>query len=280
MREIDLLHMDQERVICCHEPEPGILVDPGPASCEATLLAALNGTPPRALLLTHVHLDHSGGTGTLLRRFPDIDVYVHERGAPHLIHPPKLLASATRLYGEDQMDRMWGEVAPVPEERVTILRGGETILGDYRVEYTPGHASHHVCFLHEPTGTAFTGDVAGVRIPPSQVVLAPTPPPDIDVEAWQRSIDLVAGWRPERLALTHFGTVTSVAEELEKTRRQLLVQAEQARVLDETAFAEWLRSGIESRTDLATAAAFEQAAPAAQLYHGLTRYWRKRAEAA
>ena len=136
-------------------PRPGVLAE--------TLLEALGGEQPRALLLTHIHLDHAAATGALVRRWPDLEVYVHERGAPHLIDPSKLLASAERLYG-DQMERLWGEIVPVPEANVTALSGGETVLG-MRVAYTPGHASHHVCYLHEESGTAFVGDVAAVPHP-------------------------------------------------------------------------------------------------------------------
>src|ERR687893_425619 len=146
MRAIDTRHMGQEKVICCWEVD-GVLVDPGPQSTEETLLEALGGEQPRALLLTHIHFDHAGATGALVRRWPDLEVYVHERGAPHLIDPSKLLASAERLYG-DKLEYLWGEILPVPKENVRVLGGGESVLG-MRVAYTPGHASHHVCYLHE-----------------------------------------------------------------------------------------------------------------------------------
>src|SRR3954453_659407 len=205
MRVIDVRHMGRERVIGCFEHE-GVLVDPGPESTVETLLEGLGeGFEPRALLLTHIHFDHAGSSGALVRRWPQLPVYVHAVGAPHMADPERLVRSATRLYGEDGMRELWGEVVPVPEGNLHVLEGGETVLGDYRVEYTPGHASHHVSYLHEPTGTALVGDVAGVRIAPSDLVLAPTPPPDGDVEAWERSIELVRGWEPARLALTHFG---------------------------------------------------------------------------
>src|SRR5215204_4561286 len=203
VRPIDVKHLGREHVICCWEVD-GVLIDPGPQSCEDTLLAALGGEQPKALLLTHIHFDHAGAAGALVRRWPDLPVYVHERGAPHMASPERLVASAARLYGgEDGLARLWGEVVPVPEANLHVLTGGETVLGDFRVEYTPGHASHHVSFLHEPSGTALVGDVAGVRIPPAGYVVAPTPPPDIDVEAWNRSLDLVAGWRARPLAITH-----------------------------------------------------------------------------
>src|SRR5215207_10013861 len=207
MRAIDTRHLGIEKVICCWEVD-GVLVDPGPQSTEATLLEALDGQVPRAILLTHIHFDHAGATGALVRRWPDVPVYVHERGARHMASPERLVASAARLYGgEDGLRRTWGDVVPVPERNINVLRGGETVLGDYRVEYTPGHAVHHVSFLHEPSGTAFVGDVAGVRIPPAEHVMVPTVPPDVDIEAWDRSIALVEGWSPAALALTHFGRV-------------------------------------------------------------------------
>jgi glyoxylase-like metal-dependent hydrolase (beta-lactamase superfamily II) len=179
MRVIDVMHLGRPHVIGCWEVD-GALVDPGPESSLETLLSALEGEQPQAVVLTHIHLDHAAATGAIVRRWPETPVYVHERGAPHLIDPSKLLASAERLYG-DAMESLWGEIVPVPEENVRALAGGETVLG-MRVAYTPGHASHHVCYLHEETGTAFVGDVAAVLIPGTNLVVPPTPPPDIDVE--------------------------------------------------------------------------------------------------
>jgi glyoxylase-like metal-dependent hydrolase (beta-lactamase superfamily II) len=182
---------------------------------------------PERILLTHIHLDHAGATGTLAERWPDVEVWVHERGAPHLAAPEKLIKSATRLYGE-HMDRLWGEIVPVPRERLRVLGEADTI-GDWQAAYTPGHASHHVSYLHTPSGTAFCGDVAGVRVVPDGPVLAPTPPPDIDLALWRASIDLIAAWRPERLAITHFGDHTDVEGHLERLRAQLAQMAAWAR---------------------------------------------------
>ena len=191
-------------MICCWEVDD-CLVDPGPESSHGNLLDALGEDLPRAILLTHIHLDHAAATGALVRRWPDLEVYVHEVGAPHLIDPSRLLSSAERLYG-DQMERLWGEIVPVPEENVRVLSGGETVLG-MRVAYTPGHASHHVCYLHEESGTAFVGDIAAVLIPGTDLIVPPTPPPDIDIETWLDSIGIVEGWRPQRLGLTHWGPI-------------------------------------------------------------------------
>ena len=264
--------MGYDRVIAAYEVD-GVVVDPGPA----TGLAALDGIEPRALLLTHIHLDHAGGTGVLVRRFPRMRVYVHERGAPHLVDPSRLLRSAQRLYG-DQMETLWGEVAPVPGENVVPLAGGETVEG-FRVEYTPGHASHHVCYLHEASGEAFVGDVAGVRVPPGDHTIVPTPPPDIDVELWLRSIDLVAGWSPSALCLTHFGVVEDAAAGLDRARAALRRQLEWAEAGGEE-FARRYAEHNRAALDEDRAVRLEQAAPTAQLRAGLERYLRKRAERA
>src|SRR3712207_4299563 len=140
--------------------------------------------PPRSTLFPYTTLfrsDHAGATGVLVRRFPELRVYVSEVGAPHLVDPSRLLASAGRLYGEENMDWLWGEVAPVPQDRIVALAGGEEVEG-FRVEHVPGHARHHLCYLDLEEGDAFVGDMAGVRIPPDDYTIAPTPPPEIDVE--------------------------------------------------------------------------------------------------
>lgn len=277
---LDVRFQGLERVICCWRVGD-VLVDPGPESSSAALLDALGDRRPRALLLTHIHLDHAGATGALVRRWPDLDVYVHERGAPHVIDPSKLLASAGRLYGEEHMARLWGEVLPVPAERVRALAGGETLaLGAerFQVAYVPGHASHHVAYLHDGSGTAFVGDVAGVRIPPSSLTVAPTPPPDVDVEAWERSLDLIGAWRPARLALTHFGAVEQVDEQLAAVRASLRELAELTRTADGEAVTAAVRERVARAGDEDVQAAYGAAVPAEHIHQGLERYWRKRAE--
>jgi glyoxylase-like metal-dependent hydrolase (beta-lactamase superfamily II) len=278
MRAIDTLHLGNEKVICCWEVD-GVLIDPGPQSTEETVVAALDGAVPRALLLTHIHFDHAGAAGALVRRWPQLPVYVHERGARHLASPERLVASAARLWGgEEGLARLWGEVVPVPEGNLHVLSGGETVLRDFRVEYTPGHASHHVSFLHEPTGTAFVGDVAGVRIPPSQYVIAPTPPPDIDVEAWDRSIDLVAGWDPEALALAHFGRVDDVGSHLAATHERLHEIVALAAQHGPEAFAAGILDRVAQHAG-DVSEQYVQAAPTEHLYLGARRYLDKRAAA-
>jgi glyoxylase-like metal-dependent hydrolase (beta-lactamase superfamily II) len=275
MRVIDVMHLGRPHVIGCWEVD-GVLVDPGPESSLQTVLDAIGEERPRAVLLTHIHLDHAAATGALVRRWPDLEVYVHERGAPHLIDPSKLLASAERLYG-DQMQRLWGEILPVPEANVRTLAGGETVLG-MRVAYTPGHASHHVSYLHEESGTAFVGDVAACRIPPSDLVVPPTPPPDIDVELWLDSIGTIEEWRPTRLALTHFGAVEEPAEHLASVRERLREEADLARELSEEEYDRRHRERVAASVDPETAEELLQAVPTQYQWRGLDRYWRKRAE--
>jgi glyoxylase-like metal-dependent hydrolase (beta-lactamase superfamily II) len=276
MRPIDLHHLGRDKVICCWQAG-GVLVDPGPQSCQETLLAALGDERPSALLLTHIHFDHAGVTGALVRRWPDLPVYVHERGARHLADPERLVASATRLYGEDDFRRLWGDVVPVPEENLRVLTGEETgVEGAFRVAYTPGHASHHVSYLHEDSGWAFVGDVAGVRIPPADLVLAPTPPPDVDVAAWDRSLDAVAGWAPERLALTHFGEVEDPSHQLDACREALHREAREVAHLDCDGYVEALRQQLRARVP-EQARTYEQAVPPHHIWLGLDRWHSKQA---
>jgi glyoxylase-like metal-dependent hydrolase (beta-lactamase superfamily II) len=276
MRVIDLHHLGRERVIGCWQVGEA-LVDPGPASCLPQLLDALERQRPRALLLTHIHLDHAGATGSLVRRWPDLEVYVHSRGASHMADPTKLLDSARRLYGEE-MDRLWGEVLPVPDANIRELEGGERILeGAFEVVYTPGHASHHVSYLHQ--GTAFVGDVGGVRITPRSLTIPPTPPPDIDIEAWHESIELIRAFSPRRLAFTHFGSSEDVNAQLDEVAQRLDDWAGRVREQDIDQFIAGVREEIAAASEAGTAPAYTQAAPPEQLYAGLARYWHKRAEA-
>jgi glyoxylase-like metal-dependent hydrolase (beta-lactamase superfamily II) len=199
---------------------------------------------------------------------------VHERGAPHLIDPSKLLASAERLYG-DQMERLWGEIVPVPEVNVHPLSGGERVLG-MRVAYTPGHASHHVCYLHEESGTAFVGDVAGASIPGVDLIVPPTPPPDIDIEAWEDSLAIVEGWRPQRLALTHFGQIDEPAEHLTRLRERLREEAQLARELPEEEYERRHRERVAAHAETPEAAEeLIQCVPPQYQWQGLDRYWTK-----
>jgi glyoxylase-like metal-dependent hydrolase (beta-lactamase superfamily II) len=275
MRLIDVMHLGIPRVIGAWVVDD-VVIDPGPTSCLPTLLEGLGDFRPRALLLTHIHLDHAGASGSLVEHWPDLEVYVHERGARHMASPERLMASARMLYGED-MDRRWGEMVPVPEENLRVLRGGEKLFdGAFEVAYTPGHASHHVSYLHD--GTAFVGDTGGVRIG-SSLTIPPSPPPDIDVEAWHDSIDRIAAWQPRRLVQTHFGASEDPKAQLAELSARLDDWAARAREQDIETFIADVRAEIERQADPSLLEAYEQAAPPDQLYAGLERYWRKRADA-
>jgi glyoxylase-like metal-dependent hydrolase (beta-lactamase superfamily II) len=260
--------MGRERVICAFEVD-GWIVDPGPTTSLETLLEGLGGEPPRGLLLTHIHLDHAGGTGVLVRRFQDLPVYVHERGAPHLVDPSKLLASAKRVYGEE-MDALWGEFAAVPEANVRPLAGGERFDG-FRVEYTPGHAVHHVTYLHEGSGDAYVGDVGGIRIPPHEHTYAPTPPPDIDIAVWLDSLEAVRSLDPAALCLTHFGRYEGVGAQLDAVGAYL--ERRQQPVADQEAFERQVVGETVDAVGAEDAATYFQAAPPDQIWWGLKRYW-------
>lgn len=266
------------------------LVDPGPTSCLPALESGLQArgfslSDVRSLLLTHIHLDHAGSAGTILERVPAIRVYVHERGAPHMIDPVKLLASVTRLYG-DQMDTRWGAFLPVPADRVHVVQGGERIDAagrSLRVAYTPGHARHHVSYLDEQSGLAYVGDTAGIRVG-GDYLIAPTPPPDIDLEAWRASLDTIDAWQPVSLFLTHFGAVTPARAHVARFRETLTSAADAVRASLEAggsddeqtrAFVDRMRREVRSAMPEPDARAAELAAPFDQLWQGLARYWRK-----
>jgi glyoxylase-like metal-dependent hydrolase (beta-lactamase superfamily II) len=292
---IDLRFQGRDRVIATavlRGPQGLTLVDPGPTSCLPALedgLARLGGAlaDVRQILLTHIHLDHAGATGRIVARVPALKVAVHERGAPHMIDPAKLLASATRLYG-DRMETLWGAFEPVPASQVQVLSGGERLdIGGraLRVAYTPGHAVHHVSYLDETDGTAYVGDTGGVCVV-RDYAIAPTPPPDIDLELWDGSLTTIDDWNPTALLVTHFGTVANARVHLARFRtvlaktgelvRQSLARGEsdEERV---AAFVTLMRAEARGWLSEREAAALELAAPFEQIWAGLARYWRKRA---
>jgi glyoxylase-like metal-dependent hydrolase (beta-lactamase superfamily II) len=224
----------------------------------------------RHLLLSHIHLDHAGAAGVLTREHPGLQVHVSQVGAPHLVDPSRLERSARRLYGDD-FDRLWGELAPVPEQNVHPV--GDETLG-FATFPSPGHASHHVCYF-DADGTLYAGDAAGVRIQPSEFVLPPTPPPEVDLEAWERTLDELEARAPERLALIHFGVAEDVERHLAELRRRLREWGE--RVRDGATEEEFEHQAAEDLAD--DRPAYEQAMPFWQSYAGLKRYWEKRAAA-
>jgi glyoxylase-like metal-dependent hydrolase (beta-lactamase superfamily II) len=291
----DLKFQGHARVIATavvQNPEGVALVDPGPSTSLDTLRGALaehgiTAADLRWLLLTHIHLDHAGVVGLLVRENPEITVYVHERGAPHMVEPSKLLASATRLYGDD-MDRLWGEFLPVPRANVHALSGGELVEAAgrvFEVASIPGHASHHVGYLDRSSGVAFVGDTAGIRTGRDLFAMPPTPPPDIDVETWIQSVELIRRWEPSTLFVTHFGPHEDPQEHLDVFLEHLSVMTEMVRKnLDGErkeddrirAFVDKMRVYLQRHLPAAEAALYDHAAPLTQCWLGLARYWRKR----
>jgi glyoxylase-like metal-dependent hydrolase (beta-lactamase superfamily II) len=277
--------------VVAQAPSGVALIDPGPTSCLENLELGLATCGTRladvtTILLTHIHLDHAGATGTILRRYPDIEVVVHERGAPHIIAPERLVESARRLWGAE-MDRLWGEVIPVPERNLRIVSGGEQLTAggrEFDIAYTPGHASHHVSYFEAASGMAFVGDTAGVCID-GGYVLPPTPPPDIDLELWRASVERIDRWRPGSLFMTHFGTVSDVRPHLAQLLEHLDVVGALVRAslsepgTDEersARFAEDLRRELRRKMPEGRVAAYETAAQFHLLWRGLARYWRKK----
>ncbi len=276
-----------------HEGGSVVLIDPGPSSTLPTLRrhllrSGIDVSDVTAILLTHIHLDHAGATGTLLRENPRLRVYVHESGARHMADPSKLLASAARLYG-DAMERLWGEIVPVPHDAMALLAGGERIRVGSRgldVAYTPGHASHHVSFFSADTGIAFVGDTAGIQVVPGGFVLPPTPPPDIDLERWGQSLNTIEEWRADTLFLTHFGPAAPSGHHLAELRAQLdLVGRLAAQSLtreggddrQEAWFIDQVREELRRRMGDEDARAYETACRFDLNWRGLARYWKKRA---
>jgi glyoxylase-like metal-dependent hydrolase (beta-lactamase superfamily II) len=223
------------------------------------------------LVLTHIHLDHAGAAGVIARRNPALRVHVSEIGAPHLADPGRLERSARRLYG-DEFDRLWGELAPVPEGAIEIV--GDRVL-DLEAWPTPGHASHHVSYL-APDGSCYSGDATGVRIAPSSFIAPVSPPPDIDLEAWERSLDGIAGRSPACLCLPHFGVVEEPGEHVEEMRRRLRTWAQRVRRgASEEEFVAAAEAELAAGTEPDDADSYTQAGPFWQSYAGLARYWDK-----
>ena len=275
---LDLHHLGAERVIASYlvETEEGAaLYDCGPSSCAERLHSALRQRglelqDVRHLLLSHIHLDHAGAAGVLVREHPALQVHVSEIGAPHLADPSRLEASARRLYG-DAFDTLWGELAPVPQENICVV--GSDVLG-LECFPSPGHASHHVCYLAED-GTLYAGDAAGVRLQPDRTVLPPTPPPDFDLETWYRTIDEIEERAPSRLALVHFGVADDPEPHLAELRQRL---AEWTRRVGDGVTEEEFHKSVRSDVtatggDVTT---YEHAMPFWQSYTGLKRYWEQR----
>jgi glyoxylase-like metal-dependent hydrolase (beta-lactamase superfamily II) len=296
MDYVDLNFLGQPGIIATavlSSPGGVALVDPGPSTTLETLLKALGAQgitlrDVRQVLLTHIHLDHAGATGSLLEANPEIEVLVHERGARHLIDPSNLMASATRLYGAD-MERLWGVVLPVPSARVKTLSGTERVTAGGReleVAYTPGHASHHVTFFDRSSGIAFAGDVAGIRRGAGTFIMPPTPPPDIDLEAWRASADRILAWDPDTLFLTHFGPFRGARPHFQELFDRLDSWSQIVRRLladpsiddqeRERRFVEEARLELRRTVGEAEAEQYRRAGRLDYSWQGLARYWRSR----
>ena len=290
----DLRHLGRAEAIaaCLVDTGAGIgLVDPGPSSCREALEGLLEEAGAtlrdvRHVFLTHIHLDHAGIAGTIAHAVREARVYVHERGAPHLVDPARLLDSAHRIYGAD-MDRLWGEVLPVPRDQLVVL-GADARLAigrrRWRVAATPGHAVHHVAWLDEREGVAFTGDVAGEATQHGTPALPVTPPPDIDLESWHGSLDLIRAWKPELLFLTHYGEVRDPPAHLDEMWARLLEWSERVRTSLDGPGSDDDRADAflaDEYDRLAAGLAPGQAAwidrdSIRSSWFGLARYWRKK----
>jgi glyoxylase-like metal-dependent hydrolase (beta-lactamase superfamily II) len=291
---IDLRFQARELAIASaaiETPDGVLIVDPGPSTCRQRLMTELSGAgiepaDVHGLLLTHIHLDHAGASGTLVREHPHWKVYVHERGARHLIDPSKLLASATRLYGDD-MDRLWGEFAPLPASSVTALKGGERLAFGARqieVELFKGHATHHVGYFDRTTGIAYAGDTAGIRTGDDPYVFPPTPPPDIDLVQWRETVGLMRRWAPSGIFITHFGCKRDAAAHLDvldaeieywgRFSRELLATGRDDETLGRE-FVDGIVARITGKIGADKAASYISAAPLSHCWTGLVRYWQK-----
>ena len=269
------------------------LIDPGPSTTLEHLTQSLQRKGFRVgdisqLLLTHIHLDHAGVAGSLVKMNPAIEVFVHEKGAPHMANPERLLASATRLYGED-MGPFWGEFLAVPPGRLRELSGGETIVAggrELQVAYTPGHASHHVSFFDRSSRVAFVGDTAGIRRGSGAYVMPPTPPPDIDLDVWRVSEERILAWDPDTLFLTHFGPFHGARSHFRELRAnmdrwsgivrrliadQSLDEPQRQRAFVDEALMELRRAVGDQEADQ-----YGRAGRLDYSWQGLARYWRKK----
>lgn len=292
---IDLKFRGKDNLIAAYlldTPDGLLVIETGPANAADRLLEGIRelGRDPgdiRHVAVTHIHLDHAGAAGALLRCIPDATFYVHSIGARHMIDPSRLLDSAGRVYGA-QMETLWGVMEPVPEERLVTVEDGDTLrFGGLEIDvlYTPGHASHHVSYAVPQHEVVVAGDVAGVRVPPSGLVWPPTPPPDIDAEAWHASISRLRDLNPRRLLLTHFGPVDNVTEHLGQLDARIerwvdLIASLQDEGLERDELADRLAADAQQESLAAGEAtdvhrAVSNVTPFGMAVDGLTRYLRK-----
>lgn len=270
-------------------PEGPVLVETGPGSTIPAITAALSthGYQPgdiKHVLLTHIHLDHAGAAGWWAQQ--GAQLYVHPVGAPHLIDPSRLIASATRIYG-DRMGTLWGEIIPAPAEKVTAVADGDVIyVGglSFKAIASPGHASHH--HVYRLGDIAFTGDAAGVYLPKTGLISLPAPPPEFQHEVWLETIERLMAEKLKAIYPTHFGQVTKVAEHLQRFRALLdksvdfIAERFEAGVGREEIIDDYKAWNRERMTDEGAAAnemvQEELANPMTMSVDGILRYLRKR----
>lgn len=265
-----------------------VLVESGPGSTLAALAAGLakEGLTPRDVthvLLTHIHLDHAGAAGWLSRQ--GAEIYVHPNGAPHMVNPEKLLASAARIYG-DRMDVLWGEFLPVKEQQLKVPQDAEEIaIGNLRFLPldTPGHANHHYAYLFEDI--CFSGDVGGVRIPGYPYLRVPMPPPELHFGKWRESLNRLRTLKFARIAPTHFGIfddpdwhLNELQQDLDATEKwleQVMPAGPSVDVL-RTQFEAWMdEQSRQKKLSAAVIKAYSLANPLGMSADGMLRYWKK-----
>jgi glyoxylase-like metal-dependent hydrolase (beta-lactamase superfamily II) len=294
---VDLMWMGLPGQVAAYLVESGdalAVVESGPGSTVHAVLDAVRalGREPADVthvLVTHVHLDHAGGAGALLAHAPRASVHVHPRGAKHLADPSRLLASARLLYG-GRMDELWGEMVPVPPERLVVLHDGDEVrvgARTLRAIDTPGHASHHHAYHDPDAGVVFTGDVGGIRLNHAPYVCAPTPPPDIDLDAWRRSLDRLRALNPTMLLPTHFGGIADAAWHLDDLASRLdgwarWTEEQMAAGVDADGLARAMHDRATADIIAATgsaevAKAYETAVPYPMMAAGLARWFSLRA---
>jgi len=292
IHNLDLHHQQLPQVIAAYlvtGPESPVLVETGPGSTAGKLteqLAHVGFTPGdiKHVIVTHIHFDHAGAAGWLVQQ--GAHLYVHHIGVPHLIDPSRLMASAARIYG-DQLEPLWGQILPIPPEKITAVYGDDLIevAGlSFRALDTPGHARHHHCFLLEDI--AFIGDAAGVRLPRTDFIELPAPPPEFELEVWQGSVDLLLAQPVSAIYPTHFGRIDDVSEHLESFRELLGAAADFVRVRMESGmqrddlvaqYQDWSRqrsrdAGVSEKIRVR----YETANPLYMSVDGIMRYWRNR----
>jgi glyoxylase-like metal-dependent hydrolase (beta-lactamase superfamily II) len=294
IQTLDLLSQNRSHVIAAflvQAPKGPVLVETGPGATLSTLktLLAHHGYTPESIqhvLVTHIHFDHAGAAGWWAQQ--GAQIYVHHKGAPHLIDPRKLIASATRIYG-NQMDSLWGELRPVPAEKITPVYDGDflEVAGlTFKAIETPGHAGHHHAYRLDEV--AFVGDVGGIRLPQSDFINLPSPPPEFDRETWQRSIDRLLAEPLQTIYLTHFGPVSDVKAHLSELRslldtatdfirERMLAGLEREEIIRQYEAWNWQRAR-DSQVSSALIKSYASSNPLYMSVDGILRYWRKRDE--